>query len=84
MDLLADAAAGITRISLLGAARTLLAYPAPPQDAAGEFAVPRAGLDSPHGHLTALPPPLTLDDRTIEHAIGTYGGAQLAWSDRPG
>lgn len=80
LTLLADARAGVVRISLLGAARTLLAYAPPPRpDRMPSLPVPLAEVASPAGRLLAVPPPLTLDGATIELPVSGYGQALLAW-----
>lgn len=77
--LLARAQAGIVRISLLGAARTLLALPAPPAYAAADLPVPTVEIDSPHGHLVTVPVPMMLDGTVIRGPMEAYAGADLAW-----
>lgn len=80
LDLLARARAGIVRISLLGAARTLLDLPAPPPGDVVAPQVPLVDLATPHGRLTAVPPPIRLDGQTIEAPITGYGAAEAAWA----
>lgn len=80
LDLLARARAGIVRISLLGAARTLLDLPAPPPGDVVAPHVPLVDLAIPHGRLTAVPPPIRLDGRTIEAPITGYGAAEAVWA----
>ncbi|MDO5698724.1 MAG: CoA transferase [Dermatophilus congolensis] len=82
MRLLAEARAGIVRISLLGAARTLLAYPPPPEQAAAPLKISTVEMPSPHGELALVPPPLTLDGATIERGLTEYAGAELSWNQR--
>lgn len=80
MQLLAREQSGIVRISLLGAARTLLAYDAPPREAPADLPVATVEMASPHGQLALVPPPLTVNGRTIEHPIGAYGHSPLSWT----
>lgn len=80
LDLLARARAGIVRISLLGAARTLMDLPAPPPGDVVAPQVPLVDLATPHGRLTAVPPPIRLDGRTIEAPITGYGAAEAVWA----
>ncbi|MGK4188067.1 CoA transferase [Rothia koreensis] len=82
MDSLANESSGIIRISLLGAARTLLAYQPPTFDAPTGLTVPTVAMDSPYGKLTLVAPPLTVDRQTIERPIGIYGLSPLAWAPR--
>ncbi|GAB97429.1 crotonobetainyl-CoA:carnitine CoA-transferase CaiB-like acyl-CoA transferase [Kineosphaera limosa] len=79
LDLLAQARAGLVRISLLGAARTLLAMPPPPPAAPVPMTVPQVALSSPHGSLVAVPPPIRVDATTIERPISGYGAAEPTW-----
>lgn len=76
---LARARAGIVRVSLLGAARTLLAAPAPTDEPVEDLPIERVEVDSPHGHLGTTPPPLTLDGATIERPVSGYGAAMPEW-----
>lgn len=84
--LLTRARGGVVRISLLGAARTLLSLPPPPEQqrppGAGEepMPVPTIELASPYGPLVVVPPPLLLDGRTVERPVQRYAGASPAWS----
>lgn len=82
MDLLADAHAGIVRISLLGAARTLLAYPrrssAPAAPTAG-LPLMRVQVNSPHGRISLPAPPLTVDGKLLHEPVGGYAHAAAAW-----
>ena len=81
MDLIARGHAGTIRVSLLGAARTLLGYEPRLVADVASMPVPTVNLDSPHGTLTAVPPPLTLDGGTIALPVGRYGGAgPVRWS----
>ena len=80
LDLLARARAGIVRISLLGAARTLMDLPAPPPGDVVAPQVPLVDQATPHGRLTAVPPPIRLDGRTIEAPITGYGAAEAVWA----
>ena len=82
MESLASDNSGIIRVSLLGAARTLLAYQPPTFDAPTGLTVPTVAMDSPYGKLTLVPPPLTVDRQTIERPIGIYGSSPLAWAPR--
>ncbi|WP_425308412.1 CoA transferase [Ammonicoccus fulvus] len=79
MDLLSDGRGGVIRVSLLGAARTLLAYESQPGSEVASLAVPTVTVDSPHGTLTAVPPPLTLDGNTLERPIEGYGRGNPFW-----
>ncbi|MBC9733104.1 CoA transferase [Nocardioides marmotae] len=83
LTLLARGRGGLVRVSLLGAARTLLDRPRPVAEPAGPVAdlpVPTVTVDSPHGRLTVVPPPFLLDSRTAERAVGGYGTASLSWA----
>lgn len=79
LRLLAEARAGTVRVSLLGAARTLLSWPAPPAEPPAEMPVPRVGVASAAGPLSAVPPPFTLDGATLERPVPAYGAAGLSW-----
>lgn len=79
MELLADDRGGVVRASLLGAARTLLRDSPPPDTAPVPLPVPLVDLDSPHGTLRAVPPPLTVDGATIERSVTAYGVAETTW-----
>lgn len=80
LDLLAAGQAGVARVSLLGAARTLLALPKPPGGPTATLAVPSVRMDSAHGRLDAIPPPLTLNGATIEKPIAAYATANPTWA----
>lgn len=84
INLIADRRGGVIRVSLLGAARTLLAYESRPGSQLASLSVPTATVDSPHGTLTAVPPPLTLDGNTIERPVALYGGDQKTCPGEPG
>jgi crotonobetainyl-CoA:carnitine CoA-transferase CaiB-like acyl-CoA transferase len=79
ISLLAREHGGIVRASLLGAARTLLGRGH--RDVADELdlAVPTVSVGSPHGRLTAVPPPVVLDGATIERDVSGYATAALTW-----
>ena len=79
MRLLAAGQSGIVRISLLGAARTLLGFDPPPAQGVLPLAGVRVELDSPHGHLALVPPPLTLDGTTIERPVTGYAASGAHW-----
>lgn len=79
VDLLTRGRGGVVRVSLLGAARTLLGLAAPAPGPVDPPPVPLAEVASPHGRLRAVPPPLVLDGATIERPVGGYGAASLAW-----
>lgn len=79
MDLCARSRGGVVRASLLGAARDLLMRePASGPPLATTPTTVR--VSSPHGELTAVPPPITLDGRTVERPVGGYGASAPAWS----
>lgn len=71
--------AGAVRISLLGAARTLLGAAPPPPGPAAELPVPRVEVGSEAGRLDAVPPALTLDGEVLARDVGAYGAAALRW-----
>ncbi|MGN7247311.1 CoA transferase [Janibacter anophelis] len=79
MSLLAQGRGGIVRVSLLGAARDLLAAPVvdrpllPSTDCVVQ-------VDSPYGPLTTVPPPITLEGRTLEQPVAGYASAPAAWA----
>ena len=89
---LARARAATIRLSLLGAARTLLAEPSPdapdaPPAVGGEtlevlevLEVPRVTVMSADGPLEAVPPPLQIAGRTLERPVGGYGAATVGWT----
>lgn len=79
LSLLARGRSGTVTASLLGAARTLMSLPAPPELEPGVLPVPLAETAWQHGRLTAVPPPVTVDGRTLERPVGAYGGSPLAW-----
>lgn len=80
LDLLADARAGIVRISLLGAARTLLAYPRRPSAPATSLPVVSVRVDSPQGQIILPAPPLTADGELLHESVGDYAHAIAAWA----
>lgn len=84
MAMLAAGRAGVVRVSLLGAARTLLGYAAPPREPPAPLAVPQVELDSPHGHLRGVPAPLTVDGQPLARPVGRYGDADPRWARREG
>ena len=67
------------RASLLGAARELLAAPAPPSLEPERLEVPQVQVPSADGPLLAVPPPLRIDGRTLERPVGGYGTAAPRW-----
>lgn len=79
MEALARARASTLRLSLLGAARALLAMPSPPAGAPADLMVPRVQVDSAGSVLDAVPPPLRVERKCIERPIGEYGKAALRW-----
>lgn len=90
MGLLSEHRGGTVRATLLGAARRLLSYrtpentPGDPHSASGmpdddTLRVDTVRVDSPHGEVTLPPPPLLVNGRTIEHAIGGYGQSIASW-----
>ncbi|MGP9694097.1 hypothetical protein ACT3TZ_05705 [Brachybacterium sp. AOP25-B2-12] len=79
---LAEARARTVRVSLLGAARTLLAAPRP---GPGEVVTPpvdRTRQDSDGLIVDAVPPPLLVDGTGITRKIGPYGAALPRWLER--
>lgn len=87
MESLARARAATLRLSLLGAARTLLAMPPPPPEAPAASSapagmdVPRVGVASAGSLLVAAPPPLRVNGESIERPVGEYGTAALRWEE---
>lgn len=82
MDLLATEQSGIVRVSLLGAARSLLDMDRVPS---GVVETPEPILEqipSPYGDLLSTPPPLTLNGKTISRPIRAYGRDNLSWLER--
>jgi len=90
LDALADARARTLRVSLLGAARALLALPRPADADEGAstspcaapeepLEIPRRPVSSAGLRLEAVPPPLLLDGRTIEQDVPDYGAAEPVW-----
>ena len=79
LSLLAQGRAGTVTASLLGAARTLMSLQTPPELEPGVLPVPLAETAWESGRLTAVPPPVTVDGRTLERPVGAYGGSPLAW-----
>lgn len=77
--LLAQGRAGVVRISLLGAARTLLGLSPPPPGPAAELPVPRVEVGSEAGRLDAVPPAIALDGEVLARDVGAYGAAALRW-----
>ena len=77
--LLAQGRAGVVRISLLGAARTLLGLSPPPPGPAAELPVPRVEMGSEAGRLDAVPPAIALDGEVLARDVGAYGGVELRW-----
>ncbi|MFC7456866.1 CoA transferase [Brachybacterium sp. GCM10030267] len=84
LEALARARAHTVRVSLLGAARTLLAATPPPPREPAALDVPRVRVPSAEGVLDAVPPPLRIDGATLERPVGRYGAARAEWSDRSG
>ena len=78
MDLFARGRGGVVTASLLGAARDLLTREAAdgPPLATAPMTV---RVSSPHGDLTAVPPPITLDGHTVERPVGGYGASAPTW-----
>lgn len=54
--------------------------PAPPPGDVVAPQVPLVDQATPHGRLTAVPPPIRLDGRTIEAPITGYGAAEAVWA----
>lgn len=82
LSLLATRTSGLVSISLLGAARTLLTLPDPPQAPAspdGALTVRRVDLDTAHGRITTVPPAITLDGRLLTPPLTAYGRSSLRW-----
>lgn len=78
LEALARGRAVTVRANLLGAARTLLDLPAPTA-ALAVLEVPRRRVSSEAGVLEAVPPPLTLDGRTLAQDVGQYGAGRAEW-----
>lgn len=91
LEALAAARVRTVRVSLLGAAEELLSGPAPAEVPAGgagtgdeaELPVQWAEVRSGRLRLSAVPPPLLVDGRTIARDVGEYGAAAPAWKRRP-
>ncbi len=81
LEALARARAVTVRVSLLGAARTLLALPPPVAAEPARLEIPRRRIASAHGMLDAVPPPLRIDGKTLERPVGTYAAARPRWRD---
>lgn len=77
--LMAAGRAGVVRISLLGAARTLQGLAPPPPGPAAELPVPRVQVGSEAGRLHAVPPAIALDGEVLARDVGAYGAAALRW-----
>lgn len=80
LELIASGRGGLVRVSLLGAARSLLAS-GPPPEAEDEVSMgtTMVTVSSPHGTLFLPPPPILLGRRSIERDVGGYGAAAPAW-----
>ncbi|UBH25004.1 CoA transferase [Micrococcus porci] len=78
--LLVEGRAGVVWASLLGAARTLLGFAAPPEERVAELGVPHVTVRSAAGTLNTVPPPLTLDGASVERDVAGYGAASLRWA----
>ncbi|WP_409482881.1 CoA transferase [Arsenicicoccus dermatophilus] len=72
LRLLAQGRAGVVRISLLGAARELLAAPPPAPEATSPLAARTVAVPSPYGPVVTAPPALILDGATLERPVGGY------------
>lgn len=79
MNLLTRARSGIVRISLLGAARTLLSHPRQGQHDHTSLPVESVSVASPRGCLTLPPPPITVDGARLHRPVGGYARASLTW-----
>jgi hypothetical protein len=79
ITLLARGRGGAVRASLLGAARTLVADGRRTRGQVAPIDVPTVEVSSPHGSLLAVPPPVTLDGRTLERGVGGYAASAPAW-----
>lgn len=78
LDALARGRAVTVRASLLGAARALLALPAPSGEVAA-LPVPLRQVASGAGALEVVPPPLTVGGRTLERDVGADGAERARW-----
>lgn len=76
---LAEARARTVHVSLLGAARTLLAAPRAAPGTAVARPVPRVRSAYRGSTVDAVPPPLLIDGVGISRDIGPYGGAAPRW-----
>ncbi|MGV9768715.1 CoA transferase [Microbacterium sp. NPDC003461] len=78
--LAASGRGGWAHLSLLGAARRLLALGAGPPDPAA-LDIPLRTTDSPYGRLTYAPPPFRIAGEAVDYASAPqrYGSAGLAW-----
>jgi crotonobetainyl-CoA:carnitine CoA-transferase CaiB-like acyl-CoA transferase len=79
MSLLSRGLGGTVRGSLLGAARVLLTEYRSANADPVDLDVPTLEVDTPHGRLLTVPPPVTVGGRTISRPIGAYGAAPLRW-----
>jgi hypothetical protein len=79
MTLLADGRGGVVRASLLGAARALLAGDRSARTSNSRLTAPTVTVDSPHGRLTTVPPPVLIDGRSLSAGVVGYGSSPLAW-----
>lgn len=79
ITLLARGRGGLVRVSLLGAARTLLDLDDPPPEAPADLDVPTVLVPGPGGELEAVPPPVRLDGATIERPVTGYAAAAAEW-----
>lgn len=85
MRSLAAGRGSTTRISLVGAARALLAAPRPHRLQPPTHALPTQAppttveVGSPHGTLVVPPPPVTLGGRTLELPVDGLGTSPPTW-----
>lgn len=72
--------AGSAQLSLARTAHALLDAGPPPDERLQPLSVETVALDTPHGRIDCVRPPLGLDGVPVEPtAPGAYGAAELAW-----
>jgi hypothetical protein len=71
---------GVAQLSLARTAHALLDGGAPPDERVRPLVPETVALDSPHGRLECVRPPLSIDGVPVDPAPpGAYGGAALGW-----
>jgi crotonobetainyl-CoA:carnitine CoA-transferase CaiB-like acyl-CoA transferase len=82
IGLLGQARGGLVKANLLGASRILLSERRRGVSDPVSLEVPTVSVDSPHGRLVTVPPPVMLDGETLSRAVGGYAAEPLAWQAR--